>query len=245
MLLLLVLAISWAATLLKMHLMLRTFAKRDFPALVKDVPPVTIQNGVVSSPVSQPYTIEDPQTHRPLAILDTTGEITSLDNTSAIILVTQNKLILKENGNGQTRIQDLSKINSFFVDRSRLAGWMDLVSRWSAIAMFPIMLVGSLAYRLIQSLIYGLAGMIFSSIFNARLSFPALMRLSVLAVTPVIVLNTALDLAGLSVPAMWLLCFVMAMVYLGLAVRANAEPPATAGGFPVGTIPASPYVPPA
>jgi hypothetical protein len=222
------LAISWAVLVLQGWFGLRSFQHNEFPQLVKDVPPITIKDGVVSSPVAQPYLIKDPDTGRPFAILDTTGQIESLDDAGgAVILLTRDKLHFHQGTNGETRIRDLSGVKSFFVDRQRLAGWMDTFVLWFLPFGFAFVLVGSLAYRIVQGLIYAAIGLIFNSVFDARLTYAALMRLAFVSITPVILLDTVAWAAGWVIPFWPLACFVMAMVCLAIAVRANRVPPGT------------------
>lgn len=227
-LLFLVLLISWIATGIKLHRSFKHFANDEFPKVVQDLPPVTIQDGVVSSPVDQPYWIQDRQTHKTFAVIDTTGTITSLDDADgAVVLLTENKLHYRDNNNaGQTKIQDLSNIKHFYVDRPIVTSWVTWGAKWSAWVLIPIALVFSFIYRLIQGLIYAAIGMIWNSTFNAQLSYAALMRLSFVAVTPVILIDTALSLANVNVPAWSLICLVIAMVYLAIAVKANEQPAA-------------------
>src|SRR4051812_28276463 len=107
-LLVLVLVISWTVTGVQLHRSFNHFAKDEFPTFVQDVPPITIKDGVVSSPVEQPYYITDKQSGKPFVVIDTTGEITSLDQTGgAIVLLTDTKPHYRDNNNpGQVKIQD-------------------------------------------------------------------------------------------------------------------------------------------
>ena len=224
-LLLLVLAITWLAEGIKLHRSINAFARNDFPGVIQDFPPITIKDGVVSSPVDQPYTMKDQKTGKAFAVLDTTGEITSLDQTDADILLTENKLIYRDNKtSGQTKIQDLSHIKNLYVDRARVTNWMDVGARWFAVIAVPICFFFTFLYRLIQSLLYAAIGLIWNNSFNAKLSYAALMRLSCVAVTPVILLETVLTMCGVHVPFWGTLCGLIAMIYLAIAVKANAQP---------------------
>jgi hypothetical protein len=231
------LLISWFLVMLNAWASLRKFEQNEFPELVKDFPPITITNGVASSPVPQPHVISDPDTKQPIAVLDTTGVINSLDEADgAVALLTRDKLHVKQSS-GETRIHNLSEIPSFKIDRQRLTGWMSQFTFWFLPFGWAGATLGSLIYRLIQGLIYAAIGLIFNSIFDARLTYPALMRLTFVSITPVIILDTIVWLVGAIIPFWPLMCFVMAMVCLGIAVRANRVPSGT--GFPVDT-----YAPP-
>ena len=147
----------------------------------------------------------------------------------------------RDNSNpGQVKIQDLSKVKNFYVDRTIVTNWVAWGSKWASWVLIPIALVFSFIYRLIQGLIYGAIGMIFNNSFNAHLPYAALIRLSFVAVTPVMLLDTILSLANINVPAWSFICLAIAMLYLAMGVKANEQAPAPpAYGYGPG-----PYAPP-
>src|SRR3954447_1254569 len=205
----LLLAITWAATMVRLHVGFTAFARDEFPKLADDIPPITIKDGVVSAPVEQPYEIKDKQTGKVFAVLDTTGTINTLDDTPAMILLTQNKLHSRDHNANQTKSYDLSQIKNFYLDRQKVIGWMNASSK----VLFPILylpaLLGSFALRLIQALIYGGIAMAFASMFQVRLTYAAAMRLAIIAVTPVILLDTIFSLTGVNIPFWTLLGIVI------------------------------------
>ncbi len=192
---------------------------------MKSFRPITITNGVVSSPVEQPYSIKDHSTGKTFGILDTTGTITSLDDIpDAGFLVTQNKIHWRDpNSPGQTRIQDLSQIKNFYLDKAKLTHWVSMGAAWFTWIAIPIVFVFSLIYRLIQTI--SAIGLIWNSALNARLTYAALVRLAFLSVTPVLLISTILFLTHVNIPLWTLICFVIEMVYLAMAVNANAGAP--------------------
>ena len=70
---------------------------------------------------------------------------------------------------------------------------------------YPICLAFSLSFRIMQSLLYGAIALLFASMLKTDLPYPAGVRLAVVAVTPVLLLDTLLSLTGLSIPFWWLL----------------------------------------
>jgi hypothetical protein len=229
--LLLLIAITGAITAARVHYEVKKFARDEFPKVVQDVPPVSIRDGVVSSPVKQPHEIIDHDSGKVIAILDTTGTVTSLDDTPAMILLTKNQLHHRQNN--KIEIEDLSKVKSMDLDQAKLQRWMDIGASWSGPVTFLFFLIFVFIYRLIQALIYALIGMAFAAMFGARLSYQQLIRLAIIAVTPVILLSTALGAAGVNIPFFGLICFVIAMVYLAIAVQANAGESSRPGGFEI------------
>jgi hypothetical protein len=250
-LLFLALLLSWIIEGITWDRAFKGFAANDFPKVVEDFPPITIKDGVVSSPVDQPFYMKDKESGKTFAVLDTTGTINSLDDADgAFILLTENKLIYHDSSNpGQTKIQDLSQIKNFYIDRPIVTNWVSWGARWAAVVVVPICFIGSLIYRIIQGLIYAAFGMIWNSTFNARLQYPALLRLTFLSITPVLILTTVLSVLKIDIPMLSLICLVIAQIYLAMAVKANEQapaPPAYGYGAPpyAPPMPANPFNPP-
>src|SRR6059036_1388550 len=69
-----ILLITWAATLAPMWPRINRVIHDADTEFAQQVPPITIQDGVVSSPVEQPYEIRAPRTGKLIFVLDTTGQ---------------------------------------------------------------------------------------------------------------------------------------------------------------------------
>jgi hypothetical protein len=70
-------------------------------------------------------------------------------------------------------------------------------------------------------LIYGAIGFLFCKIANVKLTYQTLIRLAVIASTPVIILDTVLEVSNINIPLFWLISFAIAMCYLYFGVRSN------------------------
>ncbi|MHC4562720.1 MAG: DUF1189 family protein [Planctomycetota bacterium] len=226
--LLLLSALLWIPTTVKVHVWVQDFLSEDGQEIIEQIPPVTITDGKVTTPVEQPYVIvipTDDETKEPelLAVIDTTGVISSLDDTPARMLLTSTHLHVQEN-EYQTKSHDLRQVASFHFDKDRAGRW----ARMAGMFLIPCAYISGVgflfAFRLIQILLFGLIGLIFSAILRTRLEYGALLRLSAVAITPGIVLNTAVDLAGLSLGPWWPALIVIALVYLFVGVKACGAP---------------------
>ena len=231
-----------AVFLVKMHLGFAGFVRNDFPKLVNDFPPITITNGHVSSPVKQPFFLKDPDTHRTFAVLDTTGKITTIDDSEGMLLLTENKLWTRQNDSAhQVKEYDLAGVKSFYLDKTKLGGWMETASHWLAIGLFPLLLIAGVIGRLLQMLIYGAINLALGSMMDAQLSFAAAMRLAIISVTPIFWLDMIFDFAHISIPYWGFVGILIALLYMAMAVRANSLPKAPLPGFPVGMPPTPGY----
>jgi len=214
--LLLLLAICWIPTMIKVHIDFSNVINNEAPAIVNQVPEITITDGQVSIKETQPYYIKDPDSNEPLAIIDTTGQIESLEDANAFCLLTKTK-IMWQKSEVETQIFDLSKIEHFVLDSERITSWLQIGRKFLAVVIYPFALLGSYVYRIVQALIYAAIGLLFASFCKTTLSYAALIRLAVVAVTPCIIVGTILGLTDASMPAF--LYPVAALVYLFFAVK--------------------------
>ena len=83
--LLLLFTLTWIPVLVKWQIGFARVVQDEFPKIAKDFPTIDLKGGKVSSPVAQPFIVNDPNTGQPIFILDTTGKITSLKQNPAKI----------------------------------------------------------------------------------------------------------------------------------------------------------------
>jgi len=220
--LLLLLAVCLILTMINLHRGISNFVNNEASAIVNQVPEITITDGQVSIKETQPYYIKDPDSNEPLAIIDTTGQIESLEDTDAFCLLTGNEIITKERKFENTTY-DLSNVKAFVVDSERITGWLQIGRKFLAVVIYPFALLGYYVYRIVQALIYAAIGLLFASFCKTKLSYAALIRLAVVAVTPCIIVGTILGLAGTSIPSF--LYLVAALLYLFFAVKSVSSIP--------------------
>jgi hypothetical protein len=233
--LLLLFVLTWIPPIARSHVSIRRFAYGPEAATaLKQFPTVTIQNGVASIAEPEPYVWRDPSNGEPIVYVDTSGDPDSPEAAKAKILLRRSSLEFR-NSPSETRVYDLKDVKYFFVDKNKALGYIQRFAHLYAATAYPTVVVTSLVWGLVRLLLYGVIGLIFVSSFNARLDYAALMRLSAVAMTPGMVLDTL----GWTFNFGWLPCCgwsaligVITLVYLGFAVKANAEPAPPGGATP-------------
>jgi hypothetical protein len=220
--LLLLLAVCWIPIMIKLNNSIAHFVDNEAPRIVEQVPKITITNGEASIDEPQPYYIKTPDSNSVLAIIDTTGTVKSLDKTGAYLLLTKNTLIARQS-DVETRAYTLSQVKNFVLTSDLMMRWLQVFKKVFVIVLYPGALLSSFIFRIIQALIYGAIGLLFASWCKIRLSYDALIRLSVIAVTPCIIISTVLLLANVRLPYDTLIYFLIAMLYLLFGVKAAAD----------------------
>lgn len=218
--LLLLFTLTWIPVLWKWQTDFTKVVQTDLPKAIKDVPEISVKNGKAFSTAPQPYIINDSDNNTPVIIFDTTGQIKNLDNSPAVILVTENELIIKDKNQVQTH--KLSDFNAAFGDvelsKEMIQDKADAIARWLGTALFLPAMAGSLIRALILMLAAGVVGLIFKSSVNPRISFGSLVRMAAMGMTLPTYLLTAAMMTDFPVPGMWFfisLAITSAYVVLG------------------------------
>ena len=220
--LLLLLAVCWIPTMIEVHIGFADFVDNEAPKVVEQVPEITIIDGQVSIEEPQPYYINDPDSGNVMAIIDTTATITSLEDPNALCLLTKTSIMWQES-EFETRTIDLSEVENFVLNSERIMGWLHTAEKFLAIIIYPFVLLGSYLYRIVQVLIYAAIGLLFASRCKVTLSYAALLRLAVVAVTPCMIVKTILGIVGVHLPYAALIYLLAALAYLFFAVQATDQ----------------------
>lgn len=239
--LLLLCFITWVPGLIRAHVALRAAANDPATAAtLNQLPSVTVTNGVVSIKEPEPYVMRDPKTAKVLLYVDTSNRFQGPDAAQAEVLLGRSTMQVRQRG--QTKIYDLSTLKYVYVDKTVARHWLDSFAKWFAFAALPFAMFGSLVWGLIRLVLYALIGLAFNSMFNARLDYAALMRLSAVAMTPGLVMDTVLGLLRVPVPCCgsMLVAGAITVGYLAFAVRANGQPVAPPGYGPTYAFPMAP-----
>ena len=224
--LLLVLALLWIPSIIKVHSSFEQFVDHDAKKFTEQLPAITISKGQVSTDVTTPYFMKDPDSGAVFMIIDTSGEYQTLDDTPAQALLTKTKFMMRKSA-AETRSYDLAGIDGLSFDRTRVENWLRTGKQWFIPAGYPVFVLFSFAFRTIQVLIYALIGMLFARMFQVSLGYKALMRLAAISITPILILNLVLEFVPVHIPLWSLLGIAIGLGYLFLAVKWNSEPDVT------------------
>jgi len=214
---------AWIPSLLVLNGYVRAFRSDTLPALLEQVPQVELRNGEVSTDAEMPFYIRaDGET---VAVIDTTASAEDFSDLATPVLVTKTQLIFDDEG--KQEVFNLSEIPSWLgpirVNQRVLQSLYDSVGKWLSVWILPVVALGSFLARVFQALILALLGLVIAGRLGVHLSYASLVRLAVIALTPVILLNTMLTLFDASMPFWWLIAIAVALAYFYVAIRANAE----------------------
>lgn len=218
--LLLILVISWIISFVQIQRSIKLHYTQFAAEIVPQMPLITIKKGEASTPEPHPYIIRDLHTGENVMTIDTTGQYLNLDQAKSQILVTKHEVIMKDNAT--VRIEKIPANLTMNIVPSKAKEWILKLIDWVWLFLFPFFLIGSFVYRLIQALLYAVIGKLFAVIGGVTVSYSNMIKLAIVALTPVIVLSTLLDLLSVYFHLQWVIYFIISMAYLIFAIRANS-----------------------
>jgi len=161
------------------------YVKRELEYVVewsqKHLPHITIRKGHVSSPVEQPYKVQEKDF---AFFLDTTGVLTRLDpQVAAGVLVLKDRVFFKRPGL-ETQDMPLHWVKELDVDAQKVTQWKDKAVPLLGPFLFVTFLVGLVFSKTLQALLFSMLFFVFSNSTITGLQFKELFNLSVYALTP-------------------------------------------------------------
>ncbi len=221
--LLLLLAASWVPAMIQWYMVEKQIMSARSQDFIRQMPTITIRGGEVAINAEDPLFIYDSETGEPLAIIDTSGQTRSLAGTGASALLTRNKLVLRKN-DLETQTYDLSTLQDVTLTPGDARTAMDFFLSWGPILFYPFLVLGSFVYRVVQVLCFALLGLQFTMTTRSRMSYAAVVSITIIAITPSIVISTILSVAGIPLPLDWALYFALSMIYMIIGLKAATAP---------------------
>lgn len=215
------LAISWGIMMIQIQPTLKLMFAQMGSRYYQQFPEIVIKEGVVNTPENKPYIIIDPDTQKPFAVIDTSGKYQDFTTvpSDTVVLVRKDAVIYQYKK--EVKTQKIPNDLNMTLKPDHVKTTLISIGSWLWILILPITLLASFIYRLVQSLVYAVIGEIFAALSNIKINYSEMLKMTMITLTPVIVLDTILDFLHISFPLQWLMYFGISMAYLIFALRAN------------------------
>jgi hypothetical protein len=220
--LLMLLSLSWVYFVYEAQLAINTSYHEFSNKFAGQFPVLTIKNGTIITPEKRPYYITDPDSHKNIAIIDTTGKYKTLEDAQVPILITQNEMSIEKKEN-ETRIYKVPNNVNAVIDPKVVDGYLIEYLKLSWVLLFPILVLGSFIYRMLQALIYGLIGKLFSAMISAKVTYSQVMQVTLVAITPAVIVSTILGAFSVAIHYELVYFLVLSLCYIFYAVYANKK----------------------
>jgi hypothetical protein len=220
--LLILLFLTWSITMFTVQPVINSVSQKMSDKIVPQIPVITIKDGIASTPQNKPYLITDPENKELIAIVDTSGKYKQLDDSKASMMMTKTELMFKDHQNS-IRIQKIPTTVNVVIKPDVVKQKLIHFVGFSWVVLLPFLILGSYFYRLIQGLIFAVIGMIFAALMGIRVKYSTVYKLTIVALTPAIVLSTIFNLFGIYFYLQMLSYFVISMAYLIFAIGSNKK----------------------
>lgn len=217
-----ILMIFWVPEIMNTHRTISGLIAEEGPQYIEQTPVITIAKGAASITEEMPFTIYNKKNQTPFAIIDTTGKTSSLDNSPAYLLITKNMLFIRI-AEKEVRSLPLSNLGDQTITKKVIYDWLEVTNSLLIAMLFPLLLLISFGFHIIQVIFLSFLGGNIAKYFNVNLAFRALMRLSVVAFTPPLLLEAVHAILEISYPYSTFVSFILAAGYLYYAVGSNTE----------------------
>ena len=214
---------------------------QEFPAELT----VTINKGVVSTNVVEPYAVQISDEIKTLSghkntdksvsnannfvVIDTASDptISEFEKYETVVLITKNRIFVKDESKGKVSIQSLEKFPDASVNRETITSVWNKISPFLWIltplfmaGIFLAGVFGFMGYHLSSLLIIALIIFIIIRLSKRRGSYFEMYRVGLHAITPSVVGNLILWPFGVSIP--WLAYFLVVLLTVFLNLRKGA-----------------------
>ena len=190
--------------------------------IVPQLPVIHIKEGRTITPENRPYIIRNPQTREILIVIDTSGKYQSLNQIHTMMLLTKNKITYQVNAK-EVKLRQLPNDLTLQIVPAEAKHVIGSIIKWSWVVFFPLLLFLSFLYRVIQAFIYALLGKFFALLADIPLNYMSIVKLSMVALTPAIVVGTLFGWFNITFPYQWLFYFILSMSYLVFAIRIHRK----------------------
>lgn len=227
--LMLLLAICWLPLAVRWYRSMGEFSRDGVPFIVKQLPTVTMSGGVMSANPPGRHAVRLPSNTDPsgelFLIIDDTIDELPADMPEDVLMLTRREFGMFRPKRGERRVFMLAGVADRVVRPDDVAGWLRSMQLWIPPLGFLGALLGSLAFRFAQLMVYGGVVLFLARRRQLSLDHSTAFRLAAIAVTPVIVGRTVLWIAQAD-PAWylrWPAAIAITLLYLRFAVGAVAE----------------------
>ena len=205
----LLLIIIYSMLTVRNYLLVKNVMEQAASGLRESIPEFQLENGKFSFEGEMPFYISS--SNNAIFVIDTTGTLdeTALQGTTAGILITEDAIHLKSNIQQQTL--SFSEMKDTKFNKADLIELLPKLSWWVLVLML-IWFVFVVAGQLLFAVILALIGLIISSSLNIDLKYKHLLNFSIYALTLPMLIDLAVDIAGLQIPQ-----FIFFMIYTAIA----------------------------
>jgi hypothetical protein len=236
------LCFTWLFMSTKIEMEFSYKADHVLKPVIEQLPLMTIKKGILSIDRPSPYTIKGADGVA-FITFDTRDNPMKPAEAPGIFLVEKNTAIFKpseadkllgveskepqlyKRANPDQNMDLFSNVDQAVIDQKSVNQVITTFKRSLAIGVFLVALPLGFILCMVQSLLYGLLAMAIASANQINISYGAAVRLSVVAMTPVLLVDSLLKLRNLNSIFWGPIALFITVGYIMFAIRANIDEP--------------------
>jgi hypothetical protein len=201
-----------------------SFIEEELPLYLDDLPELTIENGQASTPEERPYIINDKGTTEPFIVVDTTGQYTDLDQTSAAVLITADRISIRKN-DVSTQSYSFSELGDMTIDRSMIETFLATTGKFILPFAYVVLIAVSWFWRFTQAMAYAFIAVWLAKKQGVTMRYNSFVRVCAVALTPAMLLDMVIGILNLPLPFAGLLFIVLEVMYVRFAIQSISQLP--------------------
>lgn len=226
----LLLALCWLPSAARWGMGLRQFAAAATPAIVSQFPAIAIEGGVMTAnPAGRhviPLELGRSASDKMQVVIDDSIDSAPNEATTDTFVLTRREIGAIRPSRSERRIWTLTPAADRKVTPEEVGAFINSLALWVPPIGYAGAFVGSLAFRLLQALLYGAVAMVYARTRRVTLDYTAAVRLAAAAVTPVVVIRTLLWFGPWPEPdwfVRWPVALLTTLGFIAFGVRAVAS----------------------
>lgn len=200
-----------------------TFTESYARNFLSQIPEMELHGGKLMVKGAMPHYVKDPSNGMTLVVIDTTGKVTSLENDTAKVLLTDTQTIYRQGSNNIKHA--VHGHSTLLISRETLENLLAGFEKWFS-PVYAVAVVGA------KSILFGLlamtgvlVGATYARLAGAALDLLSMARIASVAVTPSIIIYCLLELGLIHIPSWWLWAVVISCFYTLFGIRATIMQP--------------------
>jgi hypothetical protein len=211
----------WLIASVHIQIIMHEFFVGYVKPIMQQLPKMDIEHGVMT--IDRPdkvFQVISPRTGKAIISFDMSEKppLPGLDEDGIFVEKKRVLFHLK----GKEHAYDYAKMKDTSFEWKYYIQVVDFFGNWSGIFLLALFWMSSFIFCALQALLYALVGKVIAMFAKRRLTFPQLVRVSVVAMTPALIIDTFQKLLCAGIPAWPLVSVAITMVYLIFGVKVNS-----------------------
>lgn len=187
-----------------------SYVRTDFPNFV-------LKNGELEVNAEMPYVVE--KNEKEIIIIDTRDKVdeTILNDYDSGIFISKYGLDYKKSA-FETRKIDFASLKGVTFTKDNILKWLPYL-KWLTLLIIFFGFFFYIIGKLISALFVSICGIVIAKVLKHKIRFGNLYKLSIYCLTSSILINTLINLTGITIPFFSLIYYGIALVYLWKAIK--------------------------